>query len=127
MKPHWLTRVPPAWRARLMRVGFNLHPAFRATGGRVQYVSPEALSFLISMNLMASLAIGGRGMLLGAVLGGAFYVTMPLAAGAINQSKICLLYGAVLLAVLFFLPNGLASLAPRLGALVKRSAPSWTK
>ena len=33
----WLARLPPRWRARAMRLGFNLHPAFRGTGGRVQY------------------------------------------------------------------------------------------
>jgi len=52
VKPHWLTRVPPAWRARLMRVGFNLHPAFRATGGRVQYVSPDFLHVRIKLPLL---------------------------------------------------------------------------
>ena len=37
-----LVQAPvPEWRARLMRVGFNLHPAFRATGGRVLHVSPD--------------------------------------------------------------------------------------
>lgn len=41
MKPAWLSRVPPAWRARMMRMGFNLHPAFRGTGGRVEHVAPD--------------------------------------------------------------------------------------
>ena len=41
MKPYWFKRLSPAWRARLMRVGFNLHPAFRATGGRVLHVSHD--------------------------------------------------------------------------------------
>ena len=41
MKPAWLSRVPPAWRARMMRMGFNLHPAFRGTGGRVQHIAPD--------------------------------------------------------------------------------------
>jgi acyl-coenzyme A thioesterase PaaI-like protein len=41
MKPAWLSRVPPAWRARMLRMGFNLHPAFRGTGGRVEHVAPD--------------------------------------------------------------------------------------
>jgi acyl-coenzyme A thioesterase PaaI-like protein len=41
MKPAWLSRVPPAWRARMMRMGFNLHPAFRGTGGRVEHIAPD--------------------------------------------------------------------------------------
>ena len=27
--------------ARLVRMGFNLHPAFRSTGGRVVHVAPD--------------------------------------------------------------------------------------
>ena len=41
MKPAWLAKVPPAWRARMVRMGFNLHPAFRGTGGRVDHVAPD--------------------------------------------------------------------------------------
>ncbi|MGE5471006.1 MAG: DUF4442 domain-containing protein [Bacteroidota bacterium] len=41
MKPAWLAKLPPAWRARMVRLGFNLHPAFRGTGGRVVHVAPD--------------------------------------------------------------------------------------
>ena len=41
MKPAWLAKVPPAWRARLMRLGFNLLPAFRGTGGRVEHIAQD--------------------------------------------------------------------------------------
>lgn len=41
MKLSTLKRVPPRWRAWVMRVGFNFHPAFRGTGGRVAYISPD--------------------------------------------------------------------------------------
>lgn len=51
MKPYWLKRLPPAWRARLMRAGFNLHPAFRATGGRVTHVSPDFLHLRVRLRL----------------------------------------------------------------------------
>ena len=37
----WLARLPPRWQARVMRLGFNLHPAFRGTGGRVETISPD--------------------------------------------------------------------------------------
>lgn len=36
-----LARLPPRWQARVMRLGFNLHPAFRGTGGRVEYIAPD--------------------------------------------------------------------------------------
>src|SRR5690606_9801993 len=41
MKLSTLKRVPLRWRPWVMRVGFNFHPAFRATGGRVAYISPD--------------------------------------------------------------------------------------
>ena len=48
-----LVQAPvPEWRARLMRVGFNLHPAFRATGGRVLHVSPDFHHIRIKLPLL---------------------------------------------------------------------------
>lgn len=41
MKISWLHRISPSWRARFMRLGFNLMPAFRGTGGRVEHVAPD--------------------------------------------------------------------------------------
>ncbi len=41
MKPAWLAKLSPSWRARMVRLGFNLHPAFRGTGGRVVHVAPD--------------------------------------------------------------------------------------
>lgn len=41
MKIDWLHCITPSWRARFMRLGFNLMPAFRGTGGRVEHVAPD--------------------------------------------------------------------------------------
>ncbi len=38
---NWLEKLPPAWRPHVVRIGFNLHPAYRRTGGRVEHVSPD--------------------------------------------------------------------------------------
>lgn len=38
---HWLQKLPPTWRGTAARVGFNLHPSFRSTGGRAVFVSPD--------------------------------------------------------------------------------------
>ncbi|ANT89273.1 MULTISPECIES: PaaI family thioesterase [Bordetella] len=51
MKLQWIERVPPRWRARLLRVGFNLHPAFRATGGRVVEIAADFLHIRIRLPL----------------------------------------------------------------------------
>jgi acyl-coenzyme A thioesterase PaaI-like protein len=51
MKPAWLAKVPPAWRARMVRMGFNLHPAFRGTGGRVEHVAHDLSHIRIRLPL----------------------------------------------------------------------------
>ena len=51
MKPAWLVRLPPAWRARMVRLGFNLHPAFRGTGGRVVHVARDLRHIRICLPL----------------------------------------------------------------------------
>ena len=52
MKLQWLKRLPPAWRSHLLRVGFNLHPAFRSTGGRVLLVAPDLMHIRIKLPLL---------------------------------------------------------------------------
>lgn len=39
-----LDRLPPRWRSTVLRIGFNLFPAFRGTGGRLLWVAPDLLS-----------------------------------------------------------------------------------
>jgi hypothetical protein len=51
VKPAWLAKLPPQWRARMMRMGFNLHPAFRGTGGRVVHVAPDLTHIRVKLPL----------------------------------------------------------------------------
>ncbi|KAB2919747.1 MAG: DUF4442 domain-containing protein [Dechloromonas sp.] len=51
MKPAWLKKLSPAWRARMVRLGFNLHPAFRGTGGRVEHVARDLRHMRIRLPL----------------------------------------------------------------------------
>jgi hypothetical protein len=51
MKPAWLKKLSPAWRARMVRLGFNLHPAFRGTGGRVVHVARDLRHMRICLPL----------------------------------------------------------------------------
>ncbi len=36
-----LDKLPQSWKPHVIRYGFNWHPAYRRTGGRVDYVSPD--------------------------------------------------------------------------------------
>jgi len=51
MKPAWLARLSPAWRAHMVRLGFNLHPAFRGTGGRVVHVAQDLRHIRVALPL----------------------------------------------------------------------------
>ena len=51
MKPAWLAKLPRPWGARLVRMGFNLHPAFRGTGGRVVHVARDLRHIRVQLPL----------------------------------------------------------------------------
>ena len=51
MKPAWLAKLSPTWRARMVRMGFNFHPAFRGTGGRVEHVAHDLSHIRIRLPL----------------------------------------------------------------------------
>ncbi|AUL98833.1 DUF4442 domain-containing protein [Zoogloeaceae bacteirum Par-f-2] len=49
MRPKILDRVPPRFRAALLRLGFNLYPSYRATGGRVIHVSRDLTTIRVML------------------------------------------------------------------------------
>ena len=89
----------------------------------VQYTSPETLNFGHSITLLAAMVIGGAGSIAGSLIGGAYYVLVPLLTNAIDSSFTTASQGAILLLVLFLLPEGLVSL-PR---VVRRLTRGRTK
>lgn len=89
----------------------------------IQYTSPETLHFGHSIQLLAAMVIGGAGSIIGSLLGGAYYVLVPLLTNIIDPNLTALLQGAILLLVLFLLPGGLVSI-PRLFRRKKTSQPT---
>lgn len=83
----------------------------------LQYTSSETLSFGHSIELVIATIVGGGGSIVGAILGGAFYVLVPQLTNVIYPGSTTVVQGVVILVVLFLLPGGLASL-PR--ALARR-------
>lgn len=76
----------------------------------VEYTSPETMAFHHSITLLAAMIVGGAGSIIGSLIGGAYYVFVPQITNEINPNMTALLQGIILLAVLFVLPGGIASL-----------------
>ncbi|OJV95427.1 MAG: branched-chain amino acid ABC transporter permease [Microbacterium sp. 67-17] len=90
----------------------------------VQYTSPETMSFAHSISLLAAMVIGGAGSIVGSLLGGAYYVLVPQWTNLINPSMTAFFQGIILLAILFVLPGGLASLPRTVRRLTRRASGS---
>jgi branched-chain amino acid transport system permease protein len=75
----------------------------------VRFISPDSFTFNDSVAYITMLVVGGRNTILGGVLGALFLTPLPeFLRGLAGAQHI--IYGAILLGVLLFLPNGLVSL-----------------
>jgi branched-chain amino acid transport system permease protein len=103
-------------------VAFALSAAAAALAGVlyawfIQYISPPPFTFFaISFPVFVLVAVGGPGSLWGPVVGAAFLNGLPEALSVEPRTKL-IIYGAVLLATVVFLPRGLA---PETTRLVRR-------
>lgn len=88
----------------------------------IQYTSPETLAFHHSINLLASMVVGGSASILGSLLGGIYYVFVPSLTNEIAPTLTALIQGAILLTVLFVLPGGLASVPHLIRRAFRRRA-----
>jgi acyl-coenzyme A thioesterase PaaI-like protein len=65
---NWLKKLPHKWKPLVVRLGFNLHPAYRRTGGRVDYVSPDLTTIRVRVPLNRSTRN-----LVGTIFGGSLF------------------------------------------------------
>jgi branched-chain amino acid transport system permease protein len=75
----------------------------------VRFLSPDSFTFNDSIAYITMLVVGGRQTMIGGVLGALFLTPLPeLLRGFVGTQHV--IYGAILLCVLLFLPNGLVSI-----------------
>lgn len=107
-----------------------------------QQVVPDYFGMLLSLDYLAMIVIGGLGSVAGAVAGAAFVSLLPQlltrysdalplvaepGSGGVSPAEAArILYGAAVVAVVLFLPGGLAGLAMRLGR-VRSKELRWAK
>lgn len=87
----------------------------------IQFVSPDAMSFGHSIELVIATIVGGSGSIVGSILGGAFYVLIPQITNSVYPESTTVVQGIIILVVLFVLPGGLASLPRRLRRAFRRT------
>ena len=84
----------------------------------VGFVAPESFTLLLSISFLTAVVIGGLATIGGAVLGALFIVFVPEYASEVHQSLSGVVYGALLILFMYFLPHGGMGLLRRLGARV---------
>lgn len=108
-------------RDSLRLAGLLLSAAFGGAAGALyvhttRVISPDALAFSILVLTLAMTVIGGRVSLAGALIGALLLTHIPEWFRFLDRYYL-LAYGAAMLAVVVFAPNGLSALVDRIGLL----------
>jgi branched-chain amino acid transport system permease protein len=95
---------------------------------QVSYVNPDTFPLSLSILLLASVVVGGLGALSGVIFGALMLQFLPIYAqeppllgAAFSKQAPSVVFGTVLVAIMFLLPGGVAGLLRMAGAAVRRS------
>ena len=80
----------------------------------IAFVNPDTFPISLSILLLTGVVVGGLGSLSGVVVGALFIQFLPIYAQRVSQQAPSVIYGLVLIAVMFLLPTGAAGLLRRL-------------
>lgn len=76
----------------------------------VEFVAPDSFTFVLSVYFLIGMVIGGVGWIPGAVIGGAFVLYVPNLAEGISTGLAGVLFGVIILLVIYLMPTGAAGL-----------------
>lgn len=98
---------------RTKLVAFLIGSMFAGVGGAlyapyVGFVSPRSFDLLVSLNIWLMVAFGGRGTLFGPVIGAVILAPVPYLLQDYYMVK-DILYGTLIIAIILFMPDGIAS------------------
>jgi branched-chain amino acid transport system permease protein len=95
----------------------------------IGFVAPEAFTLTISFAFLAAIVVGGLATISGAILGALFIEFVPVYASDVNDALTGVIYGGVLIAFMWLLPEGAAGLAGRVRNLLgrRRESRDWTR
>ncbi|HKS89233.1 MAG TPA: branched-chain amino acid ABC transporter permease [Stellaceae bacterium] len=76
-----------------------------------QFVAPDSFTIFLSISLLVGLVIGGVGSIPGCLIGGLFVLFVPNIAESFSRGLAGVIYGVILLLVIFVMPSGAAGFA----------------
>jgi len=82
----------------------------------VQFVAPDSFNFLLSVNFLVGLIVGGIGSIPGSLFGGVFVLFVPNIAEKVSTGLSGAVYGVILLLLIFLMPSGAAGFVRRTAA-----------
>jgi branched-chain amino acid transport system permease protein len=80
----------------------------------VQFVAPDSFSVFLSISLLVGVVVGGLASISGAIYGGLFTQFIPNIADSISKAAPWAIYGVVLIACMYLMPDGIAGGVRRL-------------
>ena len=86
----------------------------------IGFVAPEAFTLAISFAFLAAIVVGGLATISGALFGALFIEFVPVYASDVDEALTGVIYGGVLIAFMWLLPEGAAGLPRRLRGLRAR-------
>jgi branched-chain amino acid transport system permease protein len=113
--------------ARYKTLAFGVSAAYAGVAGSLfaiatTFVNPDTFPIALSIFLLVGVVVGGLGSLLGPIVGAVFIQFMPLWAQQVSKSPgaPAVVYGVVVILLMFVLPAGASGLLRRAGVLASR-------
>ena len=85
----------------------------------VEFVAPDSFGVAVSISCSSGMVVGGVASILGSLFGGLFVLFVPNIAEEISKAAPGAIYGIILIAFLFILPDGFAGLLRRIAARLR--------
>jgi len=86
----------------------------------VQFVAPDSFTLFLSLYFLVGLILGGMGSLPGCLFGGLFVLYVPNIAQEVSRGLAGVIYGVIMLLVIFVMPSGAAGFTRSAVAYVSR-------
>ena len=85
----------------------------------IEFVAPDSFGFCVSITFFVGMVVGGVASILGSIFGGLFVLFVPNIAESHRKAAPGVIYGVILIAFLFLLPDGFAGLLRRIAGRLR--------